>query len=155
MAIKHCSNLSAVHSRESHSHNKYFTALLRPRLNVSQADAQMDEEKQWASSHLIWCQRTGDDCFLFSLVCGIRGERCSQIQDFHQFPPLSVLIASDRRRGCSHRSRVSASSERQLQRISKDSKVCQISPGHYSDTMSVRLVNRFFSLGGRNLMMTE
>lgn len=26
-AIKHCSNLSAVHSRESHSHNKYFTAL--------------------------------------------------------------------------------------------------------------------------------
>lgn len=56
-AMKHCGNLSAVHSRESHSLHKYFTALNLRRLNAPQPGG----------------RRTGHDCLPFSLCW--RGEK--------------------------------------------------------------------------------
>lgn len=37
----------------------------------------------------------------------------------------------------------------------KGSKICTISPVMYSDTMFMGLVNHIFSLGGKNLVMTQ
>lgn len=37
----------------------------------------------------------------------------------------------------------------------KGNKICKVPPVHYSDMMFMGLVNQFFSLGGRNLIMTQ
>lgn len=71
--IKHCSNLSAVHSRESHSHNKYFTALNHQVKTVpgwikSQPGAEMDKGEKNREPRLVSSDARGQGMIVFILL---------------------------------------------------------------------------------------